>query len=335
MNKTLEDQIGNLGMEDSIKDEVIIEEKPINLGTARKFENKKTLDYEAPVRKGYVIVDREEMGARAQFYPEDWKFFIKPAKVHDIKNWAAIDDTKLDQINTALNEILKSCLTIQSNDGALPWNKVNGWDRFWFLMKIREYTFETGENSIEFDADCIYCDNQIHYKLTSDALVFDSPDEEVIDSHWNPTNRTWEINPKDYDIESNKITLYSPTIEKEDAIINWAIAKNQENKTIDQAFLQFLPWLLNRVSKDMRVMDRLVTDAESIYQKWSVEMYNFMVDVLENIVIKPSEQLNAVCTKCGETVESNIRFPDGRGLKSLFNIQGRHKKFGSKSSSHL
>ncbi len=328
-DEILESQIGDIGYEEESPAEVK------SLGKA-KYQDKKSVVLGdkvdlTPIRSGKIKIDREEMGERSQFYPDSWEFYIKPASVQDIKSWSAIDDENLKQINDALNEILKSCLTIKSDTGAVTWSKINSWDRLWFLMKIREYTFVKGENSIEFDADCIYCDEQIHYKLTSDALVFDAPDMESVGRHWNAEDMTWIINPKEYDVEKSPIIrLYNPSVEKDEVILNYMQAKVNANKTIDTAFTQFLPWLLPRVSRDQRVIDRMITEAEGIYKSWSVDMYNFMIEVLDNITIKPSEQLNAICSKCGEEVVSQIRFPDDRGLKSLFAIQSRHKKFGSK-----
>ncbi len=330
-NIALEEQIGNFGVEDSSTSDENLRKKPKSLGKAKSFTDKETRNSQStPIRIGMMQIDREEMGERAQFYPEDWTFWIKPANVQSIKNWSSIDDDNLKQVNDALNEILKACLVVKNENGAIVWNKINSWDRFWFLVKIREYTFVNGENTIEFDSVCEYCDENIHYKLTSDALSFELPDEDVIMNHWNPENRTWVIDPKDYDVDFSPITLYSPSIEKEDLIVNWAIQQSQNNKVLDQGFIRFLPWLIPVVSKDPRRIERVIVEAETIYKSWSVDMYNFMDEVLENIVIKPSEQLKSICSNCGEEVVSNIRFPDGRGIKSLFNVQNRHKKFGSK-----
>ncbi len=344
-DEILENQIGSLG-DDSMVDysekedvvdytekEDVVEDSNIrSLGRAKYVNSdrdKPTTD--TPIKSGKMLLDREEMGERSQFYPMDWEFWIRPASVQDIKSWSSIDDENLKQINDALNEILKSCLTIKCSKGAVTWSRINSWDRLWFLMKIREYTFVEGENSIEFDAECIYCDNNIHYKLTSDALVFDAPDMETVGRHWNAESMLWSINPKEYDVPGSPIvTLYNPSIEKDAVILNYLQSKVNADKNIDTAFTQFLPWLLPRVSRDQRVIDKLIAEAEGIYKSWSIGMYNFMVEVLKNVSIKPSEQLNAICNKCGEEVVSQIRFPDDRGLKSLFAVQGKHKKFGSK-----
>ncbi len=331
INEVLEEQIGDLG----VAEETTVE-STTGLGKAKYFERGSTgtisrEDSMLPITKGKIQLDREELGERSQFYPSDWEFWIKPASVQNIKSWSSIDDTKLDNIQKALNEILKSCLTIKCSNGNIPWSRINSWDRLWFLMKIREYTFNKGENSIEFDEDCSYCDNKLHYVLSADALVFDAPDMTEIGRHWNADTMTWTINPKEYDVQgSPTVTLYNPNLEKEEIILNYFIAKAQQGKDIDESFVKFLPWMLPRVSRDARVVERLIVEAEGKYKSWNMDMFNFMNEVLENIVIKPSENLIAICSKCGEEVESNIRFPDGQGLKSIFNVQSKHKKFGSK-----
>jgi hypothetical protein len=57
-------------------------------------------------------------------------------------------------------------------------------------------------------------------------------------------------------------------------------------------------------------------------------MFSFMDEVIRNIVVSPMSKLITVCPICGEEVTSNIRFPNS--VKSLFNVQNRSRKFGTK-----
>ena len=45
------------------------------------------------IADGWVLVDKNEMGLRAQFYPSSWEFYIKPASVGAIKNWTSVDES--------------------------------------------------------------------------------------------------------------------------------------------------------------------------------------------------------------------------------------------------
>ena len=64
------------------------------------------------------------------------------------------------------------------------------------------------------------------------------------------------------------------------------------------------------------------------YKAWSVDMFSFMQDVVRNITINPSEKLRQVCHHCGAEVTSNVQFPNG--IKAIFNVTTKAKKFGSR-----
>ena len=281
------------------------------------------------VSEGWNEISRAELGQRSMFYPADWRFFIKPASVEAIKNWSAIDEERFDTVNAVLNEIIRSCVSIKTASGNVPWSRLNSWDRFWFVLKVREYTFRTGESEIKFDDHCSECDEKITYTLDCKSLYYEFPDEDIM-RHWNETERAWYINPREYDVEHDTIKLYVPTLEKDQAILDWAVAQARAKKKIKDTFLKYLPWLLPKAPKDEKVLDKFIKDCELQYDSWDVDMFEFMEDVVNNIQISPSENLKKICPHCGEEVISHVQFPSGQ-VKYLFKSQTtKHKKFGSR-----
>jgi hypothetical protein len=269
------------------------------------------------------------MGIRSQFYPEDWSFYVRPATVEAIKNWSAIDEERIDVVNTVFNDIVRTCVSIKSATGNIPWSRINSWDRFWFILKVRELTFKQGEAKIEFSDTCNECDEEISYTLNPKSLYYEFPDNDIVQKHWNSSDRVWYIDPKEYGLEKPPVTLYIPTLEKDQAILDWAIQKSRtQRKNIDNVFLKFLPWMLSKVPKDEQVLDKFITEAQRVYKSWDVEMFEFMDDVVRNITINPSEKLRQVCPHCGEEVVSNVRFPNG--VRALFKTEAKHTKFGSR-----
>lgn len=280
------------------------------------------------ISKGWNEINRAELGIRSHFYPDDWSFFVRPATVEAIKNWSAIDEERIDVLNNVFNDIIRSCVCIKSATGNIPWNKINSWDRFWFILKVRELSFKQGEAKIEFTDNCSECEQEIVYNLSPKSLYYEFPDDEIVDKHWGANERVWYINPEDYGLNRTAVKLYIPTLEKDQAILDWGVAKARANKKLDQTFLKFLPWMLAKVPKDAEVLNRFIEDAYRIYKEWDIEMFEFMDDVIRNITINPSEKLRQVCPHCGEEVISNVRFPNG--IKALFKTQTKHTKFGSR-----
>ena len=278
------------------------------------------------ISSGWIPINREEMGIRSMFYPSDWEFFVKPATMNAIKNWTAIDEERPDQVNSVFNEIIKQCVKIDTHalQGA-GWAQIRSWDRFWFILKVREYTFSNGENKVEFEDECKECGQMLNYTLTSDALHYEFPDENIISDYWN--GREWSIDPTEYDVDHEPIKLYTPTLGKDEAIIAWATAKARANQKLDENFIEFLVWMLDKPSRDVAMLDRQIQKLHKEYKEWDVEMFSFMRDVLKNITINPSENLSTRCPHCGQETISGVQFPDG--ISKLFGTS-KAKKFGTK-----
>lgn len=292
-----------------------------------------TIGQNAEIRDGWIDVDRRLLGERDIFYPEDWRFRIRPATVEAIRNWSTIDEENPNSVDDVFNEIMKSCVSILTPNGPIPWGNICSWDRFFFLLLVREYTFSHGESILSYEEDCPECENPVKFELTSQTLMFDLPDPEVMPMY-NREQRAWHIDPAEYDVDHEPITLYIPTLEKDANIKAWLIAQIQENQNrtnrpkVDQVFIRFVNWLSPRVSKDADVAKRQIKELNMIYKSWDAEMFGFMDDVIKNIVVAGSAKLTVNCPTCGEEVTSNIRFP--HSVSDLFAVQGRRKKFGKK-----
>lgn len=282
------------------------------------------------IRDGWVPIDRGELGIRSQFYKSGWQFRISPANVEAIRNWSSIDEENIAVVNNVMNEIVKNCVSIfdENTNMAISWDKINSWDRFWFILKVREYTFVNGEQALEFDEECDNCGENVHFVLDANSLFYEFPDPEVVERCWNQEEMCWEIDPRDYDVDYRKVKFYVPTLQKDAALLQWLYAQNQAGKNIDEVFVKFLPYMLERAPKDATLLDRQIKECYSEFKRWDTETFLFFDEVRRNITINPTEKLLTKCPNCGEEVRSTVRFPNG--IKYLFTIQGKHRKFGSK-----
>ena len=303
------------------------EQEDMNEFLARSNKHKEAKTEEVLVSDGWIPINREEMGFRSMFYPDSWEFFIRPATVQAIKNWTAIDEERPDVVNNVFNEIIKTCVKINTHDTTnASWNQIKSWDRFWFILKVREYTYSQGQQKIEFQDECSECGEEIDYTLNSKGLFYEFPDKDLVEKYWN--GETWVIDPREYDVDHEKITLYTPTIAKDVSIIEWATAKIRGGGKVDETFVNFLMWLLPKPAKDIQLLDRQISTIYKQYKKWSFDMFSFMTDVIRNININQSEKLRVKCPCCGGEATSTVQFPNG--IKVLFEVETRAKKFGSR-----
>lgn len=285
------------------------------------------------IGEGWIQLNRSEMGERSQFYPAGWEFFIKPASMMSVKNWTAVDETNPAQVNKVMSEIIRSSVRINTHDiNPAGWQYINSWDKFWFILKVRQATFVSGDYKIEFNDSCSECGSDITYELTPEALSFDLPAQEQIEKYWKGNH--WEINPAEFDvIEDNgtsytqPVLLFPPTIGKDNAIIEWASEKVQLKQNIDQTFIKFLPWLIQGIpsATDPVARNASINQAYRRYKSWGLVMFEWMSSVIDGINVIPSDTLTRICPNCGQEAHSQVRFPDG--IKTLFLIKSKAKSF--------
>lgn len=280
------------------------------------------------VREGWMDVDKRILEDKAIFYPESWQFKIRPATVEAIRNWSAIDDENALSIDEVFNEVLKSCLSINNNGNPIPWGNVRSWDRFLFVLLVREYSESVGEKAIEYTEECPNCGNDVTFKLTSTSLMYEMPDPEVM-KYFSQEDQTWVIDPNEYGVDwPEPIVLYLPTLEKDANIRQWLVDRVQNKKNYDKIFMKFLPWLAPKISKDLNIAKNQIREYEVKYKSWDKEMFSFMNEVITNITVVPNINLKTTCPICGEEVTSPIRFQDG--IRALFDTSSGRKKFGKK-----
>ena len=298
-----------------------------NVGLSKVGDN---INRNVEARDGWIHVDKALLGERALYYPEDWEFMIRPATVEAIRNWSTIDEENTNNVDDVFNEILKSCLSIKTPTGPKHWGNIASWDRFFFLLLIREYTFVNGEQKIAYDGYCPNCEHEdVRFELNSASLMYDFPGADVLPMY-NQAQRLWYIVPAEYDIHESPIQLFIPTLEKDANLKGWMISKLQQDKNynFDKVFLRFVNWMLPKISKDTTVADNQIKKAHIQFKSWDMDMFSFMNSVIDNIIVTPSNKLTKSCEYCGEEVTSDIRFPGS--IRDLFNVQHRFKKFGQK-----
>lgn len=352
-NETMEEQIGNMGgaqeqPDTGVKDFGKLRHIPGQQEELNQEEQDSRNAFEAAVarergskivpmspdsndiREGWIPIDRGALGIRSQFYKSGWQFRVRPATVEAVRNWSSIDEENLAVVNNVMNEIIKSCVSIydENTNMAIAWDKINSWDRFWFILKAREYTFSQGEQAMEFDEECDNCGENVHFTLNAESLYYEFPDPEVVERNWNQEEMYWDIDPHEYDIDYHKVKFFVPTLQKDAAILRWLYSQNEAGKKIDEVFIKFLPYMLERAPKDDTLLDRMIRECHNEFKRWDTETFIFFDEVRRNITINPTEKLIGTCPNCGEEVRSTVRFPNG--IKYLFAIQGKHRKFGSK-----
>lgn len=285
---------------------------------------------EALISNGWIPVSREGLKDRGIFYPMEWQFRIKPVKTDTAVKWSSIDTKKQDyqiQIWNVMQEIVKQSVKIETPTGPLNWTRINSWDRFWFIMRVHDISYAKS-SKIEFTDECESCGEETTFCLETDKLAFDMPDSDIVDKYWSQNEQCWKIDPSEYDMPGSIIKLYPKTMGKDDVIVKWAYAQAQMGKTTDEDFIKVLPWLMKSSPSDLKLADKMIKDIQREYKNWAGEMKVFMDEIIRNVDVTPEEKIMVICPSCGLEVRSSLQFQNG--VKSLFPVETRHKKFGTK-----
>jgi len=293
------------------------------------IDNHKKLKLEKcdTIEGGWVPVDRKEMGVRGKLYPETWEFRIRPATVNAIKNWNTIDDTDPLQVVEVLNEFLNATVSIKDGAQKIATNNIHDWDRFWFILKAKEYTFAKGEKVVKFDAVCDSCGDPVTYELNAESLAYTQKDdwEDYYTKYWKGDK--WIIDPKEFGYSAEPITLWNPKTSVVTMILNWAVKQRQDGKTPNRAFILVAPWMIEKGSANPEKVETIMNLAEKKFNMIDGELYSFIKEVIDTIKINAPQELKATCTTCGEEVTA--RFPLYDAICHLFSSDDKHKKFSA------
>ena len=93
-------KIGGYGETDREADKQLVEEKKLTRIGEKIGQN-------AEIRDGWMEVDRRLLGDRDVFYPENWKFRIRPATVELVRNWSTIDDENPNSVDEEIGVKIK------------------------------------------------------------------------------------------------------------------------------------------------------------------------------------------------------------------------------------
>ena len=146
--------------------------------------------------------------------------------------------------------------------------------------------------------------------------------------YYDPDTCIWTIDPEEFEVHGDVINLYLPTLEKRANIKAWMIARLQAKKKVDQTFIKFLPWMAPKISKDATVAARQIKEYENRFKNMDAEMFSLVDEIINNIQVTQKTKILMKCPFCGEEATTDIQFQDG--IRTIFNVSNRRKKFGNK-----
>lgn len=288
------------------KDGIVEEVRANGLGkaTMAKFRN----DVEgSDVHLGFIDVLTEDLPSRGLFYPADTTIKIRSARVAEIRHFSTLDEQNILDIEDKLNQIVKSCVRIQSGSRILSYKDILEEDRIYLLLSIRDLTFPEPENKIILKAQDA---NGASFDVELSTKYFETENvPEEISQYYDEEKRAFVIQTK----SAGEVTMRPPSIGVMEEVTKFMQNRQRERKSFDQSFLQILPY----ITTDWRGFNtKVIFEKEIEFQGWGERKYMVIYRLAEKMKVGVKPELRVEHE--GEEVLVPMNFPGG--IKSLFII---------------
>lgn len=300
---------------ESTQNEVTEKSEPVkDLGRVKLDDRLEDPDIERiKSSMNYVNIPLDTLPSQGRFYPEGTRISIRAARVGEIREFSIINEEDPKDIRDKMTYIVSQCTKVFYGNVPGHYKDLLEDDRIILVLKIRELTFVDGQSSIKIpvpEGACQTpgCHPQETIDFSSDRLEFLKPSEKL-EKYYDPAERCYNIQTKRFGV----IRLYPPTIGVTSVIADWIREQQRDNKKIDAALADILPYTL----KEWRgFTDKQVFAKITELSGWSTEKFALVLRLKDEIKVGIEFEVTDTCEKCGGEIKIPITFPDG--FRSLF-----------------
>lgn len=262
---------------------------------------------------GYQDVPLDTLPSRGRYMPTDTIIRIRAAKVGEIREFSTMDETNIKDVTDKLTYILSQCVKVYYGNVPGSYKDIIASDRIVLILKIRELTFVDGATSIKIpvpESACktVGCKPQSTIDFNTSILTFSEPPQEF-EKYYDSVNRCYIFQTKSF----GSIPIYIPSVGVQDAITDWAVTQQQENRKIEVACAELLPFVI----RDWRgLSDKMIFAKMTELSGWSSEKFTLVYRLVEKLNVGIDFDITTTCEKCGGEIKVPITFPNG--YKSIF-----------------
>lgn len=266
-------------------------------------------DVRAKVREshlGFLEIPIEDLPSHGMFYPAGTKIFVRAASGGDIRKWSMLDETEIQQVDEAINEVLERCVSISNDSQKLSFKDVKEIDRLYLLLCVRDFTFTEGNNELKID---VTEGEQVTVK--KDNISFIEIPEKMFD-YYNEDKRcfVFESNTPN----AKPLNIYMPSVGVTKWLKEYIQRKSRMQEQFDRDFVSIAPMLI----KDYRSLnDKTYGDLVVNSIGWSQRTWAIISKVKSTMQKAVSPKVKIVNDANGGAVEKDIPLNFHGGLKSI------------------
>jgi len=264
---------------------------------------------------GWKNIPLQILPTKGKFYLEGFELAIRSATVAEVRHWSTIDENDMLSVDDQLNYILERCARVRIGGEDFSWREILEADRFFIIMKIQEFTFPNGENTLPHKFECT-CEDPGYSELLpiqSGMLTdFDLPLE--LDEFYSKEERCYIVNSEKL---NTKFKLYLPTLGAINKLRDIIVSQREKGENIDPTFIKVVPYLIgNWESLSTEIF--LMLNDEML--NWHINKFTFIVKFAEAIQQAKRQVLKATCPLCNNKIDSRIFLDSSFTVKDLFLI---------------
>jgi hypothetical protein len=284
------------------------QDEPQDLGKVNMDRFTRVEAQDAELALGFHIIKADDLPSGGLFYPSDIKISIRSAKVSEIRQFSAVDETNVFDVDDKLNYILENCIQVSSSKKRLSYKDLCEEDRFFIILSIRDLTFPEPESKLTVE----------HVDKKGDKHTIDINKDyftyfkvpENLQKYYDQDRKSFMIETKSF----GTIEMRPPTIGVMQKMTAYIQERQEKKEKIDQSVLQVMPYM---------VMDWRGFDEKDIF-KFQIEM-NGWTNKKFSLIYKLAEQM-----KVGIKPDMRVQIGDGwedvpigfrDGIKSIFIVQ--------------
>lgn len=252
---------------------------------------------------GWIDIPSEDLPHGGRLYPDTWKFRILPAITSHVRHFSSLDEENPFSVVTTLNNLIKTNVRIIDNDKVLTGDNINESDRFFFVLKVKEYTGMTKTITYEHKCNAGSCNHVNQVTLMAAKLKF----TELTDK------AKKYLNNGSFVIETKSLgtLVYRPTTIKESIKLQTYIVDCEKNKVeYENNFTKIYPFLRTDDQSEIK-------DLYNTYLGLSKSKYDIYFTLAsKEFDIRTLNEVDSKCESCDCRLSAPIQFPDG--LPNIF-----------------
>lgn len=259
---------------------------------------------------GFVKLDVKDLPSKGMFYPADLMINIRAAQAKEIRHWSTIDESDPIDVNDHLNEIIKSCVRVRTQN-SFSSKDILEIDRLFLILAIRDLTMKEHENQIVIPIENPKNGEKYNVELKNNNLDVGELEEKYL-KFYNEDTRRFEIT---INKTGEKFIITPPALGITEKVTAYIKEVNSQGGYIDKTFIKVFPY----ICQDWRTLTtEKIKEEQKKSNTWSPITVSVLTGFVEGIELGVKPHVSHKFED-GAEVTAPIQFP--RGIKSLFLVQ--------------